>query len=148
MTPEEFAAASKLRAFDPAVRGVLKHLQDGAPGRGPHPRADAMGAWFTRLAPNDQRMVHEVVRDAAHAAVFHMLCILDGVSVIDDPPHVELVLTAIGPDGAPSVVASGRSVVELHDEFNALVHPPTEPWPVGPADRRNELPDLGPTERA
>lgn len=95
-----------------------------------------MSAWFNGLAPNDQLMVAEVVRDAAHAAVFHMLCILDGVSVVDDPPHVELVLTAIGPDGASSVLASGQSVLELHDEFNALVHPPTEPWPhAGPSRR-------------
>lgn len=129
MTPDEFAAATKLRAFDPAVSGVLKHIRDGAPGRGSHPRADAMSAWFNGLTVNDQAMVAEVARDAAHAAIFHTLCILDGVSVIDDPPHGGLVLTAVRADGKSSVIASGQSVVELHDEFNALVHPPSEPWP-------------------
>ena len=132
VTPDEFAAASKIRAFDPAVSGVLKQLEDGAPGRGPHPRADALSAWFNGLGPNDRLMVGEVVRNAAHAAVFHLLCILDGVSVIDDPPHVELVLMAVAPDGGSSVLASAQSVVELHDEFNALVHPPSEPWPADP----------------
>jgi hypothetical protein len=58
-----------------------------------------------------------------------LLCVLDGVSTIDDPPHVELVLTAIAPDGTTTTLASTETPIELHDEFNAEVHPPSEPWP-------------------
>lgn len=129
MNPDEFADAIKLAAFDPAVSGVLHHLREGAPGRGRHPRADALSSWFNSISERDQAMVAEVARDAAHAAIFHTLCVLDGVSTIDDPPHASLVLTAVSADGKSSVIASGESVVELHDEFNAVVHPPSEPWP-------------------
>jgi hypothetical protein len=129
MTPEEFAAAIKLRAFDPAISGVLHHLNDGAPGRGPHPRAEALSEWFNALPTRGQAIVAEIARDAAHAAIFHTLCILDGVSAIDDPSHGYLVLTAVSADGETSVLASRDGGIELHDAFNAVVHPPSEPWP-------------------
>jgi hypothetical protein len=74
-------------------------------------------------------MVMECIRDAAHSAVFGLLCVLDGVRVIDDPPHVDLRLTATNPDGTTSTLASGSEPFELHDEFNGLVHPPSEGWP-------------------
>jgi hypothetical protein len=37
-----------------------------------------MSSWFNGLPPSDRSMVAEIARDAAHAAVFDLLCILDG----------------------------------------------------------------------
>ena len=74
-------------------------------------------------------MVAECVRDAAHAAVFGLLCVLDGVRAIDDPPHADLHLTATSPDGITMTLASSSEPFDLHDEFNGLVHPASEPWP-------------------
>lgn len=37
VTPEQFAAGIKMAAFHPGVRGTLKKLEQGPPGRGPHP---------------------------------------------------------------------------------------------------------------
>jgi hypothetical protein len=127
VTPEEFAAAVKIRALDSAVCGVLQQLKVGAPGRGPQ-RAEALTSWYGDLTSDDQGIA-EVVRNAAHAAVLGLLCVLDGVAVIDNPPHADLVLTGTDHAGETTVLTSGDTVVELHDEFNALVHPPSEPWP-------------------
>jgi hypothetical protein len=126
---EEFVAAVQNAAFDSAVKGTTTRLKDGPAGRRPQPRATALGHWFNQLRGADQQMVVECVRDAAHAAVFGFLCILDGVRVIDDPPHAELRLTATGERGITSTLASSSEPFELHDEFNGLVHPASEPWP-------------------
>jgi len=125
VTPEEFVAAVKRAAFDSAVTATMKTLNEGPPGRGPHPRGSALSLWFRRLPVPDQQMVTECVRDAAHSAVFGLLCVVDGVRAIDDPPHVELRLTATKTDGTTSTLASGFGTFELHDEFNGLVHPPS-----------------------
>lgn len=129
MTPEDFVLAIKKTAFDGAVTGTIQKLRAGPPGRGLHSRGDALSLWYNELGANDQRMVLETIRNAAHAAVFGVLCVLDGVRVIDDPPHLDLRLIATGPQGTTTTLASGSEPVELHDEFNRLVHPPSEPWP-------------------
>ena len=51
---------------------------------------------------------------------------------IDDPPHLDLRLTATGQHGTTTTLASGSEPFELHDEFNRLVHPPSEHWPPLP----------------
>lgn len=130
MTPEEFAAGVKLTVFDAAVRGVIHLLEQGPPGRDPGPRGIAMSRWYAELGPEDRMMITEVAREAAHAATFHLLCVLDGVDVVDDPPHVELTLSAEEPDGAVTILGPADGTYEdLPDAFNAEVHPPSEPWP-------------------
>jgi hypothetical protein len=133
VTPEEFVAAVKRAAFDSAVTATMKTLNEGPPGRGPHPRGSALSLWFRRLPVPDQQMVTECVRDAAHSAVFVLLCVLDSVRAIDDPPHVELRLTATKTDGSTSTLASGSEPFELHDEFTALC---THPAKAGHPARR------------
>jgi len=39
VTPEQFAAGIKVAAFDAAVRGTIKKLEEGPAGRGLHLRA-------------------------------------------------------------------------------------------------------------
>jgi hypothetical protein len=136
VTPEDFVRGLKLVAFDSAVAGTIMELQQGPPGRGRHPRGHALHVWCQALADDDRSMIYEVVRNAAHAAIFNVLCVLDGVAVIDDPPHVELALTATREGGEVTTLASGATALELHDEFNSEVHPYSESWPPGAEERR------------
>lgn len=129
MTPEMFVAALKTEVFDATVESTVRQLTDGPPGRASQPRATAISAWYRSLGDQDREMLREVIRDAAHSAIFGVLCVLDGVRVVDNPPHVELTLEATR-DGHAVTLASADSAAELHDEFNAVVHPPSEPWPL------------------
>ncbi|MBF0688594.1 MAG: hypothetical protein IR158_12625 [Cellulomonas sp.] len=124
MNPDEFVSALVTTVFDAAVRDVVEGLEARPPGRRPHARSVAMHEWFVRLPERDQRFVVEAVRDASHSALFGMLCVLDGVRQIDDPPHVELVLTATDEQGSQTL----NDGEDLHDILNAHVHPPSEPW--------------------
>ena len=128
MTPEEVVQAVKVVAFDSAVDGTVKHLESGPDGRGLQPRSVALSDWYNGLAAEDRLMVIESVRDAAHAAVFGVMCVLDGVRVVDKAPDVGLRLTATDQLGVSTKLTDSDSC-ELHDEFNALGHPPSEPWP-------------------
>ena len=129
MTPEEFVAALHKVVYTAAVDGTIADLRDGPSGRGPSARSIALHEWYEALSLNDQRIVAEIVRGAAHAAVFQFLCVLDGVVAIDDPPHAELRLTAVNPDGRADLLNEDPSLEDLHDRFNGLVHPPSEDWP-------------------
>lgn len=112
--------------YSAAVEGTVQGLRQ-PPGRDPSDRARALRDWYLTLSSNDQRMLTEVVRDAAHSAVFGVLSVLDGVRAIDEPPHVELRLLAMNPDGG-EVVLNDPTLEDLHDRFNGLVHPPSEGW--------------------
>jgi hypothetical protein len=131
VTPDDFIAAVHAVVYTAAVNGTLTNLNE-PPGRAPGDRALALQEWYEALTAEDQRMVAEVVRDAAHAAVFGFFCVLDGVVAIDDPPHAELRLVAVSPGGEESVLNDPS--VDLHDSFNGLVHPPSERWPTSSSD--------------
>jgi hypothetical protein len=55
-----------------------------------------MSNWFKGLPPSDGSMVAEIARDAAHAAVLNLLCILDGAAVVDDPPILKAAVAFLG----------------------------------------------------
>src|SRR6266498_1672479 len=112
-----------MAAFDSAVSGTVNELKNGPAGRGLHPRGSALSLWYNRLPAGDQQMVTEAVRDAARAAVFGFLCVLDGVRVIDDPPHVDLWLTAVDQHGVTTTLASapGGSTTSSTDSYTRPV---------------------------
>jgi hypothetical protein len=97
-----------------------------APGRGRHPRADALSAWRRSPSDDDHQRVREVVRDAAHSAIFGRLCLLDGVRAADAEPTP----TAHDEDGHGMVLAPSPTL-DLYDAFNAEVHPPSASLGLG-----------------
>jgi hypothetical protein len=67
-------------------------------------------------------------------AIFGFFAALDGSRSIDDPPHGQLRLTYISPDGSEVPLnltdqVSSREVDDLHALWGAEVFPYTEPLP-------------------
>ena len=55
------------------------------------------------------------MRISAHGAVFGVFAMIDGVRQIDDPPHGELRLTCVAPDGNEQPLSGpGGDLDELH----------------------------------
>ena len=130
MTQEEFVAAVKQVVFDSAASE--KVLQPH--GRQPHQVLVRMWEWYTGLPDRDQALVRHALRIAAYAAVFNLFAVLDGSAVIDDPPHGQLRLTYVGPDGREQPLnlndrVSISEVDELHSLWTTEVFPYTEPLP-------------------
>ena len=114
MTPEEFVEAIQQVVYQTAVDGTVRQLQQPS-GRRPAELSLALHEWYEGLSLDDRTMVTEALRRVADLATFGFLCVLDGVRVIDDPPHGELRLTFTDAEGVEHVLNS--HAMELHDLF-------------------------------
>ena len=130
MTQEEFVARIKHVVFDPAVsEKALRPV-----GREPHEVLVRMWDWYSGLPHHDKAMAQHAMRIAAYGAVFGFFAALDGSRSVDDPPHGQLRLTYIAPDGSEVPLNLTDQVgIQEADELHALwageVFPYTEPLP-------------------
>jgi hypothetical protein len=124
MTPEEFVSAIKLVVFDAAASEEALRPS----GRRPHEVLAQMWDWYSGLPDRDQALVRHSMRIAAYGAVFGFLAVLDGASVIDDPPHGTLQLTYVNPDGT-RLQLNRPEIEELHGLWTNEVFPYTEQLP-------------------
>ena len=132
VTPQEFIAAIELVVYRRIVNGIVAQLRQPG-GRQPSTRALDLQRWYAALDEEGKAKAEAIIRDAAHAATFQFLCLLDGAVAFDNPPHAELRLVCIDPDGTETVL--NEPAGDLHDDFNALAHPPSEAWPPAPNGR-------------
>lgn len=119
MTREQFVHNLKVQTSDSAVMSASQNLRQ-PPGRNPTQRSIALSIWFNGLSPSDQEMLQKALGEAAQLAVFSFLCILDGVSVIDDPSdRGDLVLTYSSKSGG-TLLLNNPDEELLHDQYNYL----------------------------
>lgn len=130
MTIAEFVRAIKIQTSDAAVDGTIQSLVE-PPGRRPPTEFVQLSAWYQQLDSKDQAMLREALRLATEMAVFEFLCILDGVSVIEETAekgNVELYLVR----DAERIRLNDPGQQELHNVYNRLCaekvrHEKTEP---------------------
>jgi len=87
MKSGEFVSALELYVLDTAVEDTMSTLRS-PPGRRVDEGAAHRSRWFNSLSTDDADLVRQVAHDSAHAAVFGLLAVLDGVRVIDDEKGV------------------------------------------------------------
>ena len=83
MNAAQFVEAIKLYVRDSSVESELDLLVD-PPGRRPPNSLKRRSEWYRKLNSEDQEFVKQVIFEAVNAGIFHFLCALDGVKVIDD----------------------------------------------------------------
>ena len=119
MTAGEFVDAIKLHVMESAVRGVLKSLVT-PPGRFPSSESVAIAAWYNGLSDEEKGHVAHAIQSAAHAAVFGLLCVIDGVRVIESGEEKsDFRLVCIEPDGTQRILNPEDGEL-LHDILNAV----------------------------
>ena len=59
-------------------------MLNNPPGRRPSDKLKLRSEWFRKLNDEDQEFVRETIYEAVNAGIFHLLCVIDGVAVIDD----------------------------------------------------------------
>lgn len=119
MTADDFVNAVKLFVLEPAGKGVLKAFDD-PPGRSPTAKAIAASNWYRTLPDEHRSHVADAVQDAAHAAAFGLLCVIDGVRVIESgAAKSEFRLICVSPDGTETVLNADDGDF-LHDILNAV----------------------------
>jgi len=140
MTPQEFVEAIKVQTSDAAVIGTITSLKH-PPGGKPYDKDVRLAEWYGKLTEGDRSMLHEALKEAAELAVFSFLCVLDGVSVIEDTPEkgdLKLYFTK----AQEIILLNDSRLEELHNLFNALCqkqiqtpseHPKVRPYDSGEA---------------
>jgi hypothetical protein len=82
MTPENFVEALKTECRDSAVEGCVDALLS-PPGRRPAAELLELSRWFNSLGEADRTNVIGAMRQAAHETLLGVLCVIDGVRVIE-----------------------------------------------------------------
>ena len=118
MTQDEFTKAIKTQTSDAATFGVRSCLER-PPGRRPSERDRELSRWYKDLVASDQTLVMAVAQEAAELAIFSFLCVLDGVSAIENGPEKGKLKLTYEKDG--SVVTLNNAEKDfLHDSYNDL----------------------------
>jgi hypothetical protein len=118
MTISEFVQALKIQTSDAAVFGTTANLER-PPGRKPRERDVMLSQWYGNLGVSDRESVSTAMREAAELAVFSFLCVLDGVSAIENGP-VKGDLHLLYVKDGKELLLNDSAEEYLHDAYNAL----------------------------
>ncbi len=95
MAPEFFVDSLREQCIDSAVQECVTNFLS-PPGRKPDEALLRLSQWFSALSASDREMVCQAMQRSAYAAVFGVLCVIDGVRVIEsETEKSEFELTAI-----------------------------------------------------
>jgi hypothetical protein len=118
MDQESFVKVLQDVILPNVVSGNLQSLRS-PPGRRPSIDRVQRSQWYVAQSDVDREKVDDVLRFGVEIGFFQMLCVLDGVTTVEDAPDKgDLVLTWRSPDGQREVVLSGPGSSDfLHDLF-------------------------------
>jgi len=115
MTQEEFISAIKLVVSEGSISSVKRTLEKPA-GRSPDKELLFISNWYNSLSMNDKGVLLRIVKYAIEMGIFSFLCVLDGVSAIEDygeKGRLELFFKK----GDQNVLLNGPDLDYLHDLF-------------------------------
>lgn len=83
MNTQDFVSAIERYVRDAAAQDTIANLKS-PPGRRVSEQMRNRSDWYNNLSPDEAKHVDDIVKVAAHAAVFGMLAVLDGARTIDE----------------------------------------------------------------
>lgn len=126
MTADEFVDAIRLVVQDAAVDGTVALLETPPRRCSDQSLLDA-GRWFRQLDPADRARVERIVTIAVHQAVFGLLCVLDGVRVVESGAEAGRLVLVYRKDGQDLELNAPDGAM-LHELFGAS--PPSRATPA------------------
>ncbi len=115
MDAEKFVKVIRLVVAEDSTKGVISVLEK-PPGRRPLQKLVDMSIWYNQLNENDKTVVGQIIKESVEAAVFHFLCVLDGVAAIENENKGELKLYY--ENGNIQKLLNDPEMEFLHDLFN------------------------------
>ncbi len=85
MDANKFIEAIKEVVGEGSIRGVQSQLLKPT-GRKPSKNLVAMSNWYNGLNDGDKGMVIKIIRESVQMGIFSFLCIIDGVSFVENGP--------------------------------------------------------------
>lgn len=118
MNTESFVNVIKESVCTSAVDATLSTLMK-VPGRAPNPKLVVLSNWYNSLTSADQENLKQVVRESVDAALFQLLCVLDGVAAVEPDGNSGTFELIYHREGQSTVITPNESVDYLHDLYNA-----------------------------
>lgn len=118
MDEKALVDAVKEHVFDRAVDDVLSQLATPA-GKKPADRAVQLSRWYNDQTEEDKLRIRECVQEGAHAALFGIFCVLDGVRLIHEDLRQGRLRLVLQTETREVVLSDSQEFSGLHDLFNA-----------------------------
>lgn len=118
MDADEFIAAIKLAVHDSSIDGTQAMLEHPS-GRNPPEKIVQLSQWFNALPESDKNRVREVITLAVHGSIFGLLCVIDGVQVIESSAEKSDFELHQVREGARNII-NGNNIF-LHDIYQREV---------------------------
>lgn len=116
MKPDDFVRALKSHCSDSAVVDCLCSFAE-PPGRSPTAELVQISKWFHTLSEEDQPLFRAALQQVADATLFGVLCVIDGVRVIEDSAEKSDFILTAKRAGAETQISPSSSF--LHDFFRS-----------------------------
>ena len=117
MNSEKFVEIIRKVLVNDSETSVISNLEE-PPGRKPSQELVEMSNRYNQLNENDKTAVGKIIKESVETAIFGFLCILDGVSAIENENKGELKLYYENKD--VQVLLNDPDEEFLHDIFNAV----------------------------
>jgi hypothetical protein len=118
MNAEQFIDVIKEVVSEGSVKGVQSILVK-PPGRKPSENLVAISEWYNNLNDGSKSMVIRIIRESVEMGIFSFLCVLDGVSAIENVPD-KGVLKLIFDKNGHQILINDPKQVFLHELFNVI----------------------------
>ena len=118
MNDEDFVDAIKKHVFDSAIEDVMSQI-DSPSGRKPSDALLRLNGWFHEQDEDAKSKIRQCVKEGAHAALFGMFCVLDGVRLIHEELRDGQLRLVLQTDKQEIVLSDNQGFSGLHDIFNA-----------------------------
>lgn len=119
MNPAQFVSAIVDHVHTPAIEDTIKQLESPS-GRKPPKKVSQAASWYANLSEQDKAHLKSVVELSVHAALFGLLCTLDGVRSIQVSPEHEFQLVSVEQGVGTRLNALAGEL--LHDTYQGLVY--------------------------
>lgn len=118
MNTQEFIDAVKIRVVSGSLDSIHSILIK-PPGREPAQKYVEMSKWYNQLSDGNKSMVLKVAKESIESAVFGFLCVLDGVSAIENTELKGKLLLYFEKNGERTLLNNSEEDF-LHDLFNVV----------------------------
>jgi hypothetical protein len=118
MDADEFIAAIKVVVHDSTISGTQAMLEHPS-GRKPPEKIGQLSQWYNALPESDKNRVREVITLAVHGSIFGLLCVIDGVQVVESSAEKSDFELHQVREGARNVINGNN--ISLHDIYQSDV---------------------------
>ena len=118
MDTDDFAFAVRRYVHDGIAESTGEGLINPS-GRKPSQNTAELSEWYRNLPESDRAMALKLVARGSHAALFGLLCVLDGVKAIENLPERGTLRLIHESNSGKVVLGDSENCSDLHDAFQA-----------------------------